>query len=236
MRGAISAALPALPCSWLELTPASTGDAGTIKLIGVAGSPASVQDTLLKTAMGAGATISSVNMDEVAPAEQTVCPTLDAFSAIRGATPQAGPRLSTDQLLYPIARQGNGKMAARVQITMAVRDKTEDFALLGLEPSGKISMILPSRQALNTALATPGGPITDLGGDVYRLEIDAYDFQGWAGLVLLTGSGPFDSAAPGGTTATIPSASWPPAFRQAAGSGGWKADMVWYKVEKGPAA
>ena len=68
------------------------------------------------------------------------------------------------------------------------RAPNADFTLIGLEPSGKIDQVIPDRAAFGAQAkaSTNGKPITDLGGDKYRLQLDL-DHVGWSGILLLTG-------------------------------------------------
>jgi serine/threonine protein kinase len=229
LRHAVETALPGLSCSWLELVDSDQGGA-KIKLVGVAGSPATVQGAVIDAARLSGSTLqgSDVDLNEVAPADQAVCSALDAFRSVRAPVAPDGPELRTEKRVYQIERQPNGKLASRAVITMAVRAPSQDFALLGLEPSGKITMIVPNRAAFD-ATRVNNNLITDLGGDAYKLQIDAFDFRGWSGLLLLTGKGPFDPA-----LLTLPAGSrdvaWYDKVRQTAAANGWKSEMVWYKV------
>ena len=105
----------------------------------------------------------------------------------------------------------------------------QDFALLRMDANGRLSMVYPSRQAFDAARAGDSS-ITDQGGDAYTVQADALNVAGAAGLVLLTGTGPFDPAllakAPGSRDL-----SWVDQVRQAGTAGGWKSTMVWYKVQ-----
>ncbi len=55
------------------------------------------------------------------------------------------------------------------------------------------------------------------------------DHQGWSGMLLLTGKGPFDPALVAAPAAKR-GADWSDRFRKAAAAGGWKAEMVWYRT------
>ena len=73
-------------------------------------------------------------------------------------------------------------------------------------------------------------PITDLGNDRYRLQIDL-DHAGWSGLLLVTGKGPFDAAVlapPLGDRGS----DWRNRIATLAGERGWRTDMVWFESVK----
>lgn len=223
-RTALQTALPQVGCSWLDLLDASAAPGGVaLRLAGVAGSPAAAQAAVSEAVRGAGVGVSAIDLESVAPVETPVCAPLDAFRAVRGE----GERISAAQRRFEMTTQATGALAGRAVITLDAPASVGDLALLGLEPSGKIDMILPDRTTLEEAVS--GGQVTDLGGGRYRLQIDT-DHPGWSGLLLITGKGPFDArllaadaAARGGD--------WPARFQQAAARGGWRTHMVWYRVE-----
>ena len=98
----------------------------------------------------------------------------------------------------------------------------------GIQPTGEITMLLDGRGAFQTALANPGGGITDLGNNRYRLLISTTHIC-WSGLMFVTGRGPFDA---GLLAATVESRDpdWQRLFRNAASANGWLAEMVWYQT------
>ena len=228
-RQAIEGALPGVPCSWLDLTDVSGGAQGlTVRLRGVAGRPAAAQGAISGAASHAGMVVSNLDLAEVAPVGEPLCSTLDAVRAFRSPS---GGGLSTAQRKFEIVQQSNGKLAARAVITMAPRHAGLDFALVGLEPTGKMDVIFPSRAAFEQIKAgqpADSSAIADLGGDSYRLQIDT-DHHGWSGLLLITGRGPFDPKLLQGDPVAR-GADWPDRFRAAASNGGWQTDMVWYRT------
>ncbi|MDB5445435.1 MAG: hypothetical protein JWQ97_752 [Phenylobacterium sp.] len=228
-RRAVTDALPTIACSWLDLTDITPGPGGlAVRLSGVAGRPAAAQAALSGAAARAGASLSDLNLDEVAPVGEPLCAPLDVIRPLR--TSAGG--LSTPQRSFVMVRQADGKVAGRAIINMSLRDPSTDFALVGIEPSGKMDIIFHDRaefDRLKTQFAgVADGPIADLGGGAYRLQIYT-SHVGWSGMLLITGKGPFD---PGllQSDATSRGADWPGAFRDGASRGGWKTDMVWYRT------
>jgi hypothetical protein len=229
-QAAIVAALPNIACSWLDLLSVTDGAGGlSVKLAGVAGQPGEAQASVTRAGAVAGAPMADINLDEVAPVDPPVCPSLDAVRPIRDP---AGGRLTTSQRRFEMVRQGNGKFAGRAVINLSPGDPSTDFALIGIEPTGKMQMVIESRaqfEAARQAAAQTADPnISDLGGGAYRLQIDT-DLAGWSGLLLITGRGPFNPqllAGPPGSRGPM----WADTFRTLAEKRGWKADMVWYKV------
>lgn len=229
LRRVVEDALPTVGCSWLNLVDLNQGPAGAaLRLRGVAGRPAAAQEALSGAASRAGTTLADVNLDEVAPVGEPLCRTLDTVVPLRANT----GALSTPQRKFEMQRQTNGVLAGRAIINMNVRDPATDFALVGLEPDGKMDIIFRSRaefEQLKAQLANVAdAPIADLGGGAYRLQIDT-THTGWSGLLLITGKGPFDPKLLQGDAASRGD-DWTTRFRDAAQAGGWKADMVWYRT------
>ena len=120
-----------------------------------------------------------------------------------------------------------GQQAAQPVGTINIGDPTSDVTLFGIEPSGVISPLLNSRQHLNQAVSAEA--LKKIVDDSYELKMDV-NHHGWSGLVLLTGKGPFpaDIVRPSlGARNSV----WQERFATAASQQGWKADMLWFKVE-----
>ena len=162
-RQAVEAALPGVPCSWLDLTDA-TGDAhGDVasRLRGVAGRPPAVQSAVAGAASQTGLVLANLNLDEVAPVGDALCTTLDTVRTVRAP---GGGALSTPQRKFEIVKQPDGVVEAKAVINMAPRDPSTDLALIGRR----------ARRRHDDARARPGRPstqsiagssqITDLGG------------------------------------------------------------------------
>ena len=227
---AIAAVLPNIGCSWLDLVNVAEGAGGlSVRLAGVAGQPGDAQAAVAQAGSAAGAPVADINLDEVAPVDPPVCGPLDAVRPIRDP---GGGRLTTSQRRFEMVRQANGKFAGRAVITLAPGDPSTDFALIGIEPTGKMQMVIDSRAqfeaARQAAAQTPDPNISDLGGGAYRLQIDT-DLAGWSGLLLIMGHGPFAPQLMSGPPQAR-GARWQETFRSLAERRGWKADMVWYKV------
>ena len=231
-REAIDAALPSVGCSWLRIVSVSVGPQGPrVALTGVAGDPARAQNEIGRALEAQKLAASEIDFSEVSPITRSGCAALDAYRQIRGI---GRDRLLVPQRRFEMRAQGAGsayagRVAATAVVGIAVADPTLDFALVGLEPSGRIDILIPSRQAFTEQVhASQGGvPITDLGGDRYRLQIDL-DHAGWSGLLLVTGRGPFETAAiapPLGQRG----ADWRDRLVGLAAERGWTADMIWFR-------
>ena len=228
-RAAVTAALPQIGCSWLDLA-GSEGGAGamTLKLTGVAGRPAEAQAAIARIVEGSGASLDSADFSDVAPITASECGSVDAVRAIRAV---GAAHLSVPQRMFEVSKlppESNypGQIGARTIINLDLTG-IKDFALYGLEPSGEISALVPNRSDFN-AMPKPGVPIADLGGGKYRFSIDA-NHTGWSGILLLTGNGGFSDALVAGTAGTR-GADWPQRFAAAAAKGQWRSEMVWFKM------
>jgi serine/threonine-protein kinase len=229
---AVNAALPSVSCTWLNIADIrSTNGRLQVALTGVAGDPSAAQAEISHTLTSQGIANADLDFEQVSPITPAGCAALDAYRQISGRDAE---RLTVAQRKFEMRRQGSdeayaGKIAANAVIGINIADPALDFALIGLEPSGKIDMLIPNRAAFAEQIrqSKGGKPITDLGGDRYRLQIDL-DHQGWSGLLLMTGKGPFDAdivAPPLGAR----SAEWRDKLVQRAAESNWQATMVWFK-------
>jgi serine/threonine-protein kinase len=139
----------------------------------------------------------------------------------------AQPRF--EMMMQPPGLPYAGENAANAVIDFDFGTAGGDFAVLGIEPSGVITTLIPSRNDFQAALAQSvnGRPITDLGNGRYRLNIDL-DHEGWSGIILVSGQGPFVPdliAPPIGSRGP----SWQQQFLGAAGQGNWRVEMVWFE-------
>ncbi|WP_426166033.1 protein kinase domain-containing protein [Sandarakinorhabdus sp. DWP1-3-1] len=224
-EAAVAAALPSLSCTWLDLLGASDGPGGvTMAFAGVAGAPALAEKALSDAAAASGARIGATDFSAVAPIDASECASIDAFRAIRASgTPHLSvPQRKFEMSVLPPDSPYAGKIGARAIVNLDIANPAQDFALYGIEPSGAISEVIPDRKTF-AGLEKNGTPIADLGGDRYRLQIDA-DHTGWSGILLLTGNGGFTPSIFAGKKMD------PAAFAAAAATHGWKAEMVWFKM------
>lgn len=226
-RVVVTRALPGVPCSWLDMVDARRDGRGvTVGLAGAVGNPPSAASALSRAATAAGVQLAETDLSEVAPVEQAECQSIDAFRAIRGA---GAAHISVPQRKFEMTKLTSGDFAGQVGATVVVQldlNGLQDFALYGVDPTGEISSVIPSRKYFE---ALPkGGQITALGDNRYRIQTDS-NHAGWSGLVLLSGNGGFSDslmvAKPGQH-----GADWPQRFAKAARADGWKAEMVWMKA------
>ena len=230
-RNTINAALPSVACTWLGVGTVRRGPRGVeVGLTGVAGDPSAAQAEIGRALKDQGIAHADLDFAEVAPITQPGCAVLDAYRQIRGG--DTG-RLSAPQRKFEMRHQPPGsayagELAAEAVIGIAP-DVSQDFTLVALEPSGKLTPLFVSRAAFTAEVArsVKGVPLAALGGDRYRLTLDL-DHQGWSGLLLLTGKGPFaaDVVAP---VLGARGPDWRDKLVAAASGSAWRADMLWFK-------
>ncbi|HEX8240426.1 MAG TPA: serine/threonine-protein kinase [Allosphingosinicella sp.] len=224
-RTAIDSALPAVACSWLDITDLrQSGDRLTIRVTGVAGTPLRAQEDISAALAGAGLASVDIDFSEVAQIEPAGCSALDAFRSIRAAD---GGRLSVPQRTFeiePLEGQDYTR-GSRSIIMIGIGDPAQDVAIAGIDPAGKIDPLILGRSALREAVE--GSQITNVGEDRYRLNI-LQEHTGWSGILLLIGKGPFESSllAP---PRSARDAEWRQRFLDTARRQGWRAEMIWFK-------
>jgi len=235
-RAAIDAVLPSVPCTWLDIGAIRGGEPMVVAMRGVAGNTSAAEAEIGRALASAGLPDVRIEFGDVATIAPGGCSALDAFRQFRA---DSNYRMASTAPRFEMTAQSDGPyagaVAANAVVDLNLGDPALDFALLGIEPSGAITMILPNRLAFREQLrASEGGrPIADRGNDRYRLHIDL-DHQGWSGLLLVTGQGPFPAA----LLAPVIGArgpGWRDRFVRRAGDGGWRAEMVWFEsVDREP--
>jgi len=201
---------------------------------GVAGDQNVARDQIRAALAQAGSPNATVNFDDVAQITQAGCAALDTYRQIRATQ---GGHLTSPQTHYEEVIQQDGRYAGRLAsnplLDLNLDDPSRDLALLGIEPSGQITVLLPSRAQFEQVLAssTAGRPISREGNNRFRIHVDS-DHSGWSGFLLITGRGPLDASliAPG-IGARDPA--WRDRFLAAASAGNWSAEMVWYDSVQG---
>jgi hypothetical protein len=231
-RNTIEPVLPSLPCSWLDVGDVSSDQPPTVQMRGVAGNAEATRDTIVAALARAGLNNARLDFTGVGRITTAGCSILDTF---RGAKGSSQDRISASQSRYNLALQTEGpsvgRQAAAVAIDLNLDALDGDFALVGLEPSGQVDVLIPNRAAFDALVArsvSTGHPLTALGNGRYRLRL-LVDHVGWSGLLLLTGQGPFEPAliAP---PMNARGAEWRANFRSAVEQLGWHLEMVWFEV------
>jgi serine/threonine-protein kinase len=231
-RAAINSALPSVTCTWLDIGDVR-GDANGVRVAvrGVAGDERAARGELEQALQRAGITGGTVDFGDVAPITQAGCAALDTY---RQARATGDYHLSVPQLRFEMTRQPATASYPNQEASNAIIDFNfgnlqGDFALMGIEPNGVISYTVPDRADFDARLAQSRGgrPIEDVGGDRYRLHIDA-NHEGWSGIILISGQGPFpqDVVAP---QVGARGPTWQQRFLSMAAERGWRVEMVWYE-------
>jgi serine/threonine-protein kinase len=228
-RAAIESVVPSIGCSWLDIVSIS-GDSSQLNVVlgGVARDPSDAQAEVDTALRSAGLPNTNLDASAVASIEPGGCAAIDAYRQIQNT---GAPRLSTKQRIWNmhLLKSGDytGQQGAQPIIRLTIADPKTDMTLFGIEPSGVISELLNSRAHLSQAVAS-GNP-TKIGDDVYELKMDL-NHQGWSGLILITGNGPFSPqiVRPGLGARDM---AWRERFANVAAQQGWKADMLWFKVD-----
>lgn len=222
-RTALTAGLPSITCTWLDVTDiAATGNGLSVALRGVAGRPAEAQGQIAKLLTDKGLQVSGMNFEDVSPIEASECEPLNAFRQIRGPS---GDRMTVAQRKFEMAKLSEGAYAgtigAQAVVNFMISPTGSEMSLFGLEPSGAIQQLTTEKSELMAAT-------TEGSGNVRRLTVDV-NHAGWSGLLLLTGSKPFDAALIAGPPGSR-SGDWSQRFLSTARERGWKAEMAWFKT------
>jgi hypothetical protein len=233
-RATIDAVLPSVPCSWLDIGAIAEGSPPRVTMRGVAGNKSAAETEIGRALASAGLADVRPEFRDVATIAAGGCAALDAFRQFRrqrGAG-EAGA-LAVTRTRFEMVTQVDGRYAGRAAANAVVdldaADRSLDFTLLGIAPSGAITQLLADRGQFNEALAQSvgGRPVSDLGDGRYRLHIDL-DHQGWSGLLLISGRGPFPPAMVAPEIGAR-GPDWRDRFVEAAGNLGWQTDMVWFE-------
>jgi hypothetical protein len=229
-RAAIDAALPSVPCTWLDIGGIAEGDPLTVTMRGVAGNAGSAQAEIGRALANAGLANVRLEFRDVATIAAGGCAALDSLRQFRDG---GAPRLAVTQPRFEMVTQADGQYAGRAAanavIDLNADDQSLDFTLLGIEPSGAITQVLEDRGQFQEALAqsVAGRPISDEGNGRYRLHIDL-DHQGWSGVLLIAGRGPFPRALVAPELGAR-GPDWRDRFVAAAGNQGWQTQMIWFE-------
>jgi serine/threonine-protein kinase len=240
-RSTINSIIPSIECSWLTVGQVS-GDAHELNVVmgGVAGDPSSAQSEVISALRRGGFAQANVDFSAIAPIQPGGCSVLDAYRQIPRIDQQL---LKTPQLVWhrdTIAKAGDyaGQHVAKTIVTLSI-DPQADFTLVGIEPSGLFSTLFSSRAELekgvaasladfragNTAETNP----TKLAPGEYQFKADI-NHDGWSGLALIVGQGPFPPAIVSPPLGAR-NVDWQNRFATYAAQHGWKADMLWFKVD-----
>lgn len=233
-RGAINSVLPSVSCTWLDIGSIANGPNGiNVVMRGVAGDEGVARDQVRAALVQAGMQNATVSFADVAQITQAGCAALDAYRQVR--SPEGG-HLTTPQVHYERVVQQDGQYAGQEAVNALLDlqlDPSQDIAILGIEPSGKVTLLIPNRAAFEQTLAgsVNGRPISREGNNRFRIHLDS-DHQGWSGILLITGRGPFDQNVIAPDIGSR-GPDWRDRFVSAASAGNWRAEMIWYEAVQG---
>lgn len=226
-RATLNSALPQVACTWLDIGDIQAGPPVAVAMRGVAGNGGAAQTELGQALTRAGLANASLSFADVASITPAGCSALDTYRQIRN---DGASRISTNQTRYEMAPLQSGQYAGQPGATVVLEinpGNAPDFALVGIEPSGVITTLIPNRDALLAAINQPGSEMTDEGNGRFRLNIDV-NHSAWSGVMLVTGTN-FDAnlLAP---QIGARGPDWQQQFLSAASNGNWRADMVWFQT------
>lgn len=222
-RTAIGSALPQVRCGWPDIVDIS-GDTGqlTVKMTGVASSRSAAQADIQRALDSAGIR-ANLDLADVAQIEPAVCSALDTYRLIHA--PEGG-HMSVSQREFEVESRSDGEPDSQPIIQFAIDDPTLDFTVLGIQPSGEIEPLFDSRAAFQADTTQEHPAVTDHGGGRYTFGL-RLGYIGWSGVLLITGTGPFDRRITAPALAAR-GAEWTSSFMSVATRQHWHAEMVWF--------
>ncbi len=221
---ALDGGLASVGCSWLDVSDLQVqGSDVALVLKGVAGRPVEAQNEIGKLLSAQGLRAASIDFSEVSQISPSDCGPIEAFRQIRS---KGASHLSVAQTTFELApnpEQG-GALEARAVIGVDLNGLQGDIGVVGLEDNGTMTLI---PQLTREVLLNPDNAMVS-GAQKADFPLPT-NHKGWAGIVLLSGQGPFDSSLLTGST-TSRGSDWPQRFLAQARARGWQSDMVWYKT------
>ena len=223
---AIAAGIPSVACSWLDAVDVRA-DGGDISASfrGVSAKPAAAQEQIGKILSAKGLRAAAIDFSDVSQINENDCGPVEAFRQVRaqGAQHLSTPQRKFEMVKLPPESSEAGQIGAPAIVEVNTAALAQDFALVGLEDTGAMTLITKSKaEFLSPALGIPHV------GDVYRIPLDT-THKGFSGILMLVGSGPFPETLLSSTTSTR-GPDWPQKFLADAKTKGWQAEMVWYKT------
>ena len=196
--------------------------------------PPRPQQELDQALTGAGLDNARLDFGDVAPITPAGCAALDTYRQVRAPRPTIicrSPRPRFEMMMQPPGTPYAGEEACQRGDQFQLRQCRARFRDPRHRAVGRRSPpCSPDRADFEQALASrsAAGRSADEGNGRYRLNIDL-DHQGWSGIILVSGRGPFDRdlVAPAGrrARARLAEASSSPRPPSAA----WRVEMVWFE-------
>lgn len=216
-----------IPCAWLGIDPVENGKSGTLALTGVAGDPAKAGETIRAFTKSAGLGIDKVTTDKIAQIDPRECAAIDAPIRLRK---DLGGRLRVTGEPFILNTKVTPHQAlVRVQIALRPQDKS--MALLGIEPSGKVTWSLPDIAAIRELKNYDVG-LVEQGEKAWEFTIYP-DHLGWTGLLLVAGDSPLARKLEQGKVQNA--GDFARTIAAATAKGQWDAEMVWFRIDPDPA-
>ncbi len=221
-RAAVTRALSAAPCAWLEVRDLKRdGDGVSFALGGVAADPVAAQAGLQR-ALAATVPVRRVDADVMA-LPRSLCGAIETFEQVRATGPSL---LSVEKPRWEMDRRADSSFgdqkSARVAIYLDPRVSGDDFTLVGWEDGAAAATGMTRKQLLDMAFSPAAdGRAMMKGGDITGAGIK--------GFALIRGRGPFppDLVAP-----TLPvGPDWRTRFLAAARTQGWRVEMLWFQTQ-----
>jgi hypothetical protein len=216
-----------LPCAWLGIDPVQNGDEGTLALTGVAGDPAKAGQSVRAFAQGEKLPIKTVSVDKVAQIDPRECAAIDGPIKLRK---DLGGRLRVTGEPFILNTKVTPHQAL-VRVQIALRDQDKSMALLGVEPSGKVTWSIPDLAAMGDLKNYDVG-LVETGKNAWEFTIYP-DHLGWTGLLLVAGDSPLAQKLEQGSVQNA--ADFARTLSTATASGQWDAEMVWFRIDPDPA-
>lgn len=228
---ALAAALPGIPCAWIDVADLKPDGADVdVIMRGAARDPASAQGVISRALSDVGISPKSIDFKDVALAPADMCMALDALRPFRD--PNAAV-LTVDQPKFELAMDpAQGKSFADPMITIDLGSAASEIAIFGMKPTGEIDTIngLVSRAALDEFASRYPDNFQRVGNS-YRAKLGT-DHAGLSGILRVESRAAL--SAEDTTLLTLKpaerGADWTAKIAAAAKAGDWHIDMVWYRT------
>lgn len=223
----VAAQFAAMPCAWLGIDPVDNGEKGTLALTGVAGDPAKVGAAIRAFTEASDMGIDKVTVDKVAQIDPRECAAIDAPIKLRK---DLGGRLRVTGEPFILNTKVTPNQAL-VRVQIALRDPDKSMALLGVEPSGKVTWSIPDIAVMDQLKNYDVGLVKH-GEKGWEFTIYP-DHLGWTGLLLVAGDKPLAQKLEPGAVQSADG--FAKTIAAATAGGQWDAEMVWFRIDPDPA-